>query len=289
MEYSQKLRRFSYLKKQQAFTLVEMLVTIAIIILLAALGAGAVQSAIGIADKTREVQAARQLVAALHSSAAENNGTFVSGMDYRAGRGNTPVFKPDGTILSGRAAQRYPYRLAPYLGNQFEGTILVNRNEQEIRAKAGNSSVDYDYMLSAFPALGMNIFCVGGVVRFDGSIINRQDCISRSATAVGSVLAFASGGAGVGASKFHGFSYVAPPTKQMDSPFCEKWLPPSEWSAEADPMSFGWVDFRYSGKAVCAFLDGTVRMCDVEELSDMRLWSRAALEANNRAHEISQD
>lgn len=285
----QKHRPLKTLGKNRAFSLVEMLVTIAVITLLAALGAGAVQSVTGVANKAREVQAARQLVVALQSSAAENNGTYLPGMDYRAGQAGTPVYKPDGTRLSGRAAQRYPYRMAPYLGNRFEGTVLVNSNEQEIRKKAGNSSSDYDYLLSAYPALGMNIFCVGGVVSRTGKIIYNTDCISRSATARGNILAFASGGSGVGEGKFHGFSYVSPPTTQRDSPICEKWQSASEWSVESDPKSFGWVDFRYGGKAVCAFLDGTVRMCDVKELSDMRLWSPTAADANNPAYELSEN
>jgi prepilin-type N-terminal cleavage/methylation domain-containing protein len=284
-----KHRPLKTLGKNQAFSLVEMLVTIAVVTLLATLGAGAVQSVTGVANKAREVQAARQLVAALQSSAAENNGTYLPGMDYRAGKASTPVYKPDGTLLSGRAAQRYPYRMAPYLGNRFEGTVLVNGNEQEIREAQIRTGMHYEYLVSAYPALGMNIFCVGGVVSDVGQITYNTDCISRSATARGNILAFASGGHGAGETKIHGFSYVSPPTTQRDSPICEKWQSASEWSVESDPKSFGWVDFRYGGKAVCAFLDGTVRMCDVKELSDMRLWSPSAADADNPAYELSEN
>jgi hypothetical protein len=52
-------------------------------------------------------------------------------------------------------------------------------------------------------------------------------------------------------------------------------------------MDYGWVDFRYDGKAVAAFLDGTVRMCGPEELADMRLWTHAAIDANDPNYELA--
>lgn len=273
---------------RSGFTLIEMLVVIGIISLLAILGASAMQSAFGSACKTREIQAARQLVLALQSSAADNNGVFLPGMDYRAGTSSYPVRKADGTTVTGQAARRYPFRIAPYLGDQFKGTIYVNRNEGEIKEVAAGSSVTYDYIVSAYPALGMNIFCVGGVIRFNGTMANQAECISRIGGARGGILAFASAGMGTGQNKIHGYSFVAPPTKQSDSPFSLKWQSPENWTPNANPMNYGWVDFRYDGKAVAAFLDGTVRMCDAEELSDMRLWTHAAADANNPAYELAQ-
>lgn len=282
------LRSAAMPSARSGFTLIEMLMVIGIISLLAILGASAMQSAFGSACKTREIQAARQLVVALQSSAADNNGVLLPGMDYRAGSVNHPVRKADGTLITGQAARRYPFRMAPYLGHHFKGTIYVNRNEREIKEMAAGSPVTYDYIVSAYPALGMNIFCVGGVVRFNGTIVNQAECISRLGGARGGILAFASAGIGSGQNKIHGYSFVSPPTKQSDSPFSLKWQSPDNWTQEADPMNYGWVDFRYDGKAVAAFLDGTVRMCDAEELSDMRLWTRAAADANDPGYEFSQ-
>jgi prepilin-type processing-associated H-X9-DG protein len=54
-----------------------------------------------------------------------------------------------------------------------------------------------------------------------------------------------------------------------------------------DPADFGNVDFRYNGTAVCAFLDGSVRMCSVKELNDMRLWSPNAAEQDNATYRLS--
>jgi prepilin-type processing-associated H-X9-DG protein len=36
------------------------------------------------------------------------------------------------------------------------------------------------------------------------------------------------------------------------------------------------VDGRFDGKAVCAFLDGSVRVLSIDDLRDMRLWSKNA-------------
>jgi prepilin-type processing-associated H-X9-DG protein len=261
-----------------AFTIVEMLAVLGTTGILAVLAVGAVQQATESARKVREIHAARLLVTALQTSAAENDGVYLPGMDYRVGTAANPVYKADGGKVTGHAAQRYPFRLAPYLGNQFDGTILVNRNKAEVAKAAGNSATAYDYQVSTFPALGMNIYGVGGIVRSNGTLAYAADSVTRSANARSGLLAFASGGFGTGKAKKHGFNYVSPPTVSNESPISAAWSDPSGWSAESDPMNYGWLDFRYGGKAVCAFLDGSVRLCDVTELRDMRLWAAGAQE-----------
>jgi prepilin-type processing-associated H-X9-DG protein len=264
-----------------AFSLIEMLAVLGTTGLLAVLTLGAVHQATDSARKVREIHAARILVTALQTSAAENDGVFLPGMDYRVGTADNPVFKADGGKVTGHAAQRYPFRLAPYLGDEFDGTILVNRNKAEVAKAAGNSATAYDYQVSTFPALGMNVYGVGGIVRANGSSAYAADTVTRSANARSGLLAFASGGFGTGKAKKHGFNYVSPPTVSNESPIAAAWNDPSGWTAESDPMNYGWLDFRYGGKAVCAFLDGSVRLCGVEELHDMRLWSARARDVDD--------
>lgn len=231
----------------------------------------------------REINAARTLVQALQTSAEE--GAYLPGMDYRAGKPDFPVYNPDGKEVTGHPATRYPFRIRPYLENRFDGTIFVNQNKKEILKRTGGTGGFYDYYVSTFPALGMNIFGVGGVVREDrygnAYVFKEEDCITRPATMLGSILAFASAGSGSGSGRTHGYCYVTPPTMETDSPTCQQWKPAEEWTEDQDPMNFGFVDFRYDGKAVCAFMDGSVRMCSVKELSDMRVWTRSAAEAND--------
>lgn len=271
---------------RRGFTLTELLAVIATTSVLGALCVGAVQKGMVCASKVREITAARNLVTALHSSAQDDDGFYLPGMDYRAGTSADPVYTPEGRTVTGHAAQRYPYRIRPYLGNEFNGTIFVNRNKQEIIRNSGGLGAMYDYQVSAYPALGMNIYCVGGVVRGDDSIVNEEDCIANAVTTNGAILAFASGGSGSGSSRRHGFSYVTPPTMSSGSPICYQWSSAAAWKESSDAMNYGWVDFRYDGRAVCAFLDGSVRLCSVNELSDMRLWNRNAQAANDPHYQM---
>ena len=59
----------------------------------------------------------------------------------------------------------------------------------------------------------------------------------------------------------------------------------TKWTANYDEnkpsSSFGNVAPRWEGRAVCAFLDGSVRMLDGEELHDMRHWSNTAADLND--------
>jgi len=269
------------------FTLIEVLVVTLLVTTLMALGIGVAQSTVSSACMAREVSAARNLVMALSTSAAENDGRYLPGMDMRVNGSTNSVFNLDGEKITNlRAAQRYPFRIAPFLGGEFKGTILVNRNLSQVQ-KASGGLANFDYTVSAFPALGMNIFGVGGVVLRDGSTLYSDDCITTSGGMLGSILAFASAGQGKGDKKIDGYSYVTPPTLSSDSPLCLSWSSSGSWDQNDDPMNYGFVDFRYSGQAVCAFLDGSVRMCSVDELNDMRLWSPTAADLNDRNYQMT--
>lgn len=266
------------------FTLIELLAVTAVLGILTALGVGVAQSTMTSAFKTREVGAARHLMVALASSTADGDGRYLAGMDLRVNTTTNPVYNLEGEKITNlRAAQRYPFRMAPYLGNNFDGTILVNKDISQLRKSSGSN---YDYHVSAFPALGMNIYAVGGVVFKSGETAFANDCISTPAKTIGSILAFASAGQGRGAKKMDGYSYVSPPTLSSDSPICQPWDNPDTWDEDADPMNFGFVDFRYDGQAVCAFLDGSVRMCKAEQLDDMRLWTPTAADLDDPNYQM---
>jgi len=269
------------------FTLIELLTVVAVIGILSALGVGVAKSALASAHKTREVNAARQLVTAFLATAVDGEGSYLPGMDMRVNASTNPVRKPDGQIITNsRTAQRYPFRLAPYLGHHFDGTILVNKNVAKIREAAGDSGANFDYYVSAYPALGMNIYCVGGVMRGNGTVAFDAECITAPGRMRRSILAFASAGSGTGTAKIEGYSYVTPPTFTNDSPICKAWASNSAWDRTADPADFGNVDFRYNGLAVCAFLDGSARMCSVKELNDMRLWNPNAADQDAAAYQL---
>lgn len=262
-----------------AFTLLELLIVVAVVGLLAAVGLGAAGPILTRAASARESAAARNLLAAYHLSAAENNGRLLPGMDFSVKQ----LTKSNGKPLNpAHAGQRYPFRLAPYFGDQIEGTLLVNRNAKQISASTPPGSGMYDYMVSCFPALGMNYYFVGGCVTSGGDTIFEGDCVTLESQAEHSVIVFASGGAQDAATKVDGYNILTPP--RLTGPTWTQ--PPIE--NPSDPSNYGNVDPRYGGRAVCAFLDGSVRMLAIADLRDMRLWSKQAAALDRRDYTISQ-
>jgi hypothetical protein len=58
------------------------------------------------------------------------------------------------------------------------------------------------------------------------------------------------------------------------------------WTQDAGAADYGNVDPRYNRKAVAVFLDGSIRLLDIEALRDMRLWSRNAADQDNANYNI---
>lgn len=288
IDHIRRSSKFRPVSTKGGFTLVELLVVVACVGILATLGIRAAQATLANGAKVREIGAAKNLISAYMAAAADNNGRLLPGIDMRVNASSNPVYKADGTILSNaRAGQRYPFRLAPYLNDQFNGTILVNKNIKKIQQVTGGAGPNYDYYVSTYPALGLNAYCVGGVVLNNGTALFEADCITTMGRAKGSIIAFATAGQGQAAGKTEGYCYITPPTLTHDSPFCQEWGSSTAWKSTADPMSYGYVDYRYDDKAVCAFLDGSVRMMSVTDLSDMRVWNPTAAAEDNPTHRMT--
>ncbi len=253
----------------RGFTLVEILVTVSIIAILAGLVVGISGSALKSANSVRETGAAKTLITAFVNTAVDNDGKYMAGYDRTA----QDFSLPDGTVLSGPPAQRYPYRLASYFNYEMRGTIVVNDNLRQI-------AFTDTYSISCFPAFGMNYIFVGGDISAAGAMTFPDECLTRQGMA-SSIMVFATAaGAGTapggsGGTQISGYCILTPP-KETTSLWSA-----AAWTKDADPAQYGNVDARYSGKAICAFLDGSVRRYGVEELRDMRLWNRNALAQNN--------
>lgn len=249
--------------QNRGFTLIEVLVVIAIVALLAGLGHAAYSSAMDKAQTAAEVNAAKTLATAYQTAAADNGGRFLPAYDPQAKGLKDAVGKP----IMDLAAKDYAFRLAPYFNHAIEDTLLVSGNKQQIQEKMKFSPgmPMFDYILSRFPSFGINRQFVGGVAGQSD-----VECVRTAAQAVNSIVLFAS----AGTSEISGYGYVGAPTGNW------RWQS-SKWSEDSDPGSFGYVDARHGGKAVVAFLDGSTRLMTMDELKDMRLWSVRAAQAND--------
>lgn len=256
-------------KTRSAFTLVELLVTLGILTVLAVVSSAALHSAMGKAGCAAETAAAKSLVTAYQAAAADNGGKYLPALDSSA----TNVLNGQGRAVSMKQARsRYPFRLAPYFGYDLESTLLVGKNKSQILKEMGGmvqpGSPMYDYAVSAFPALGINRHFVGGTA---GAADPNAECVRTSAQADRNIIVFVS----AGSSSIDGYEYVRAPGAPGG-----QWSG-AEWKDGTDPADYGYVHPRHNGKAVASFLDGSVRLLSLNELRDMRLWSRNAAIQNN--------
>lgn len=242
----------------------ESLVAVGVIAVFMTVGAVAYQSALESGRKVREIRAAKNLFTAYALAAAENDGRFLPGYD----RTVTRVDWLDGAVIEGGPVpNRYPYRLAPYFDRRLEGTILTPANVRDVKPEES-------YMVSCYPAFGINYLFVGGDIISRTEMSFPEECITSQGKAA-SVLVFATAGNGPPDHRIGGFCILTPPNEY--GPMWSK----QPWTPETDPWNYGSVDARHGGKAICAFLDGSVRLQSVEELRDMRLWNHNAVAQNN--------
>jgi len=252
------------------FTLIELLVVIAIIAVLATLGFSATQGVQRKARQTRELHAARQLITAYLGYPSDHEGELLRGFDKTA----QEVTLPGGRLISGEMATRYPWRLAPYLGEQAEGVLLVNDNQRQTAGHAADS-FEYTYRVSLNPAFGINAYCVGGYHDGTASGYFQSDVVRRLAgTAHASrLIVFASARMKASATgeETAGHFLITPPKLWRT-----KW--DARYDAAKPSANFGNVALRWEDRAICAFLDGSVRLLAADELRDMRHWSATAAE-----------
>jgi prepilin-type N-terminal cleavage/methylation domain-containing protein/prepilin-type processing-associated H-X9-DG protein len=253
---------------RRGFTLIELLVVIGIIAVLAGIALPVINSVQRRTRATVEANSARQIVAGYLAYAADNDGELLPG--YLAG---ASVEFPNGDIGAGPEAERYPWRLAPYL--QWNADIYMINDLQKTVANMDRGSTEYRYMVSLAPALGLNTYCVGGYQTATSTLAKndvalRLGSIDRSLVAFVSARTKTSAKSGAQSGDIAGSFFVRPPIFGG-----AKWKT-GDFDEKKASLDYGNVDFRHSGKTVAAFTDGSVRMMDIDELRDMRLWARNA-------------
>lgn len=246
----------------KGFTLIELLVAIAIIAILGGLIGTSYSLITQKARLSTELTAGRQLITAYHAYAAENNGDLIAGYLTK----NPQATNKDGSIISGAAAFRYVWRLAPYVNYDMSGAMFVN----DMRRKFPNPLAADLYQVSISPSFGINSYCLGGYTNGDYSL----GLVKKAAQMAGGgdIIVFASAGRSSSGTLVAGNHEVTPPTALS-----------KEWNSmnTSVPSSTGSVHFRHDSKAVAVHYGGHITLKSVDELRDMRRWNMAALQADD--------
>lgn len=247
------------------FTLIKLLTVIAIIGVLAAILIPTIGACRQQAKKSREVSAARQLMVAYHLAADENRGRLIPHQDLAA----TGTTNEHGQIITDIAGMRWPHRIRPYLGNRFRATLYVNEQADYYDETAATS----DYTLSLGTTFGLNGPFVGG----DASSLIKDRPVQSVAQAAtpARLIAFASAHYRT-LNPRAGYWRIGSPSAGWPSANLAG-VP----AAIAQDAAYGWLAYRWDGRATVAYLDGHVALQSCAELRDMRLWSDIARRTDN--------
>lgn len=261
----------------RGFSLIEILIALTILATLVAIGVSISAETKKKARCTTEINAARNLITAYLSHAADNSGNVLPG--YQSDDNATNL---DGQSLHHPVNARYPWRLAPSLP-KIEGVMLFNGNEAVLKDK------NRDYLVSVRPNLGLNDVLVGGH-HGTGSPLPPTPKLREAfgkfwlsnlseASSPEKLIVFASSRL---SQHDTGYFEVRPPRLNK-----VVWTS-GKFSSDRSAESFGFMDLRWNKKAVCVMLAGNVELLDEDSLRDMRRWSIQAQEANDRDYLIKK-
>lgn len=280
--------------RARGFTLIELLVVIAIIAVLIGLLLPSLAKARALGRQTTELAAGQQMMLAFHSYANENRDNVLPGYPT-ATMVNTrmPVYNDLGERLYNEDAQRYPYRLAPHLNYDFRGLYPSPKLLRDIRENPQEYTgygVTYDYMVTLFPSLGMNVAFVGGSEKFSAFDPLFQRTFGRQHVArldqsrrPSELITFASARGNPPSEipvfrNLDGFFRVEPPYFAANQG--------RRWASGYDPLTTdpgpnsGFVSLRHSNRAIAAQLDGHAKTLSWDDIQDMRRWADQATRAD---------
>lgn len=274
------------MRQRSGFTLLELLVVVAIIAMLVGLLLPALGQARRLARDTQAMSAIRQLTTGYTMYHMDYDGHLLWGYPpaYVEGR-RVEVALPSGHNLPAPGGlalpvMRYPIRLAPY--QQHVWRILYTHADPPEAPEADDSNAEVAmkaYMLSLNPSFGLNTIFLGGDVNHDGFETTAPFRENRNGPAVfhaprvrqpSNQLVFTDSqirGPGMGGDKT-GYHSATPPVARG-----RRWRVVNNEFEVIDGGSFiGLPQGRWTGMTVVSFFDGHAAGMQPAELDDMRLW-----------------
>lgn len=259
------------------FTLVEVLVTMAVVGVLGAITIGAVGSVKESAHKASDVSSARQLAAAYMMYPQEHKGKLMPSVPSQIEQQMTVVHDHTGAPITVPAvANRYVFRLLPYTDSL--DAMYPGQSQPYLKELMHEGSV---YDISLHPSFGINNDFLGGDYTSprhnpaEGSrvaITTMSQCINPAEQ-----ILFIS-------THFKGEPAPSPYVGHVHAYAPNAISRGRGWKGsynEEIPSNLGNIHLRYNNQAVVAHLDGSVAMLGEEELSDMRRWSNQARDRND--------
>lgn len=271
---------------RRGFTLIELLVVVSIIAVLISVLLPALGKARATARTVRETAAGVQLMVAYQVYADEHKSVLLPGyvppewvtLGAPADTPQLEVKDESGAPVYGVPAQRYPWRLHPYLGSTFEALYKDPKVLSRYRQRG-----DFQYVVSLSPSFGLNSTFLGGDADrfgFDPFALSAWGSFYLTridqARNTSSLITFTSthGVNPDGGELVPGFFRADPPWARV-----RQWQttpPPRTWSTSVLPSGWGFVDYRHSGKAAVLYLDGHAELTDFKSLDNMQRWADRA-------------
>lgn len=268
---------------KSAFTLLELLVVISIVAVLIGILLPALGSARESAQRVSARSDLRQVGVAYATHHTDHGGEVLWGKPPWSVNGRSITAKaPDGTTLTGEIAARYPWRLVPYLEQDWN--VLFSHTEPPTPLSANA------YTLSLQPSFGINSAYVGGHDgAYEGFVVDTALGVKRpnvgkhvvfhrdEVRRTSELLVFAEAQAKLNNQPAFGevdagFHHLTPPRGDG-----EKWTVADGAFTATNPSALlGIPKGRHGSATLTAFFDGHVAGVSQTQLSDMRHWANEA-------------
>ena len=273
----------------KGFTLVEILVVVAVISLLLALAVPGMTGLRNRAASIRELSSLRALSTAWTQYATDQRGWLLPAMYGMPPLSPLPAFYEDGqpipeSVFGNQRAvvARWPHRISRWLDHQVQ-PLAVTTEPWQVEACSDGDLMKQLYFASLYPSFGLNGMWVGGDQERYGfmpeSIGGKpnpfRNFYASRLTEIRHperLVVFASSRTNQDACAT---GSVREGYFRLESP---QWLGP-QWTASYDATmasTSGNVSARWSGKASVANANGSVELVPVDELRDMRRWADQA-------------